>query len=238
MNSYRITIISLIFYSTLHSQWTSFSLSDADPARFRQQVEPLVIGTSLHLGHRPNFERNISKRLGFGVSYGSGVDLSGTGFSENPMPGFPVLHGALLVSSNLFLNGSLSGFQSGRDVIQVSGYGLHFILSDREDNYWSSSVSFSYLDGAEDLRCRTVTFDLKRNVSTLLAPIHYGFGVNLYSARILFESNDEIPDWVEGQINYLLFGTDFYVGEWTLGAQIDFHPDYLFLSVDLTTQFY
>lgn len=189
------------------------------------------------LGHRPRFEKSPNQRLGIGLSYGSGIDLSGLGFGDNPMFGFPLLHGSLLVTSNLFINGTLSGFQTDKDVIQISGYGFDLILSDDAVNYWSASLSFSYLDGAQDLRCRTVDFGMRRIVLTQFMPIHYGIGVNLYSARILMESGGDIPNWIEGQINYLFFGSSWSISQCKVGAQINFHSDYILFSFDINTQF-
>jgi hypothetical protein len=231
-------VLSLLLVQSIAlPQWPSFDLSSVPSSQFQEQIEPFTRSVSFMIGYPISSNHVKNQRFQAGVSYGLAVDMSGKSFSENPLFGFPTLHGSFLVSDNLNLNGSISGLHSGKELVQVSGYGFDLMLTKEDSNSTAFSMNFAYLDGPSNFRCRTIHSSIVRKVDTQFVPINYGFGVNLYSAHISVVSEDEIPSTIEGQTNYVFIGINWPINRWKVGTKIHFHPNTVFFSFDLLTSF-
>lgn len=227
----------VLVQSIAFAKGPSFDLSRVPSSQFREQVEPFTKSISFMAGYQITSDYTDSKRFHTGISYGLAADISGNTFANNPLFGFPFLHGSYFVSNNLSLNGSISGYNSGSDIIHVSNYGYNLLLSETENSFTALAMSFGYLDGPSQFRCRTVHSSISRTVETRFLPIVYGFGINLYSAHINVESEDELPGIIEGQTNFITAGFVWPAKQWNIGTKVHFHPNTVYLSFDVVTSF-
>ncbi len=231
-------VLSLLLVQSIAlPQWPSFDLSSVPSSQFQERVEPFTRSISFMIGSPISSIHIDNKRFHAGVSYGLAVDMSGKGFGENPLLGFPSLNGSYIVSDNLNLNGSISGFNSGKNMVQVSSYGFDLMLNKEGKNSTDLSMNFGYLDGPSNFRCRTIHSRIIKKVETRFVPINFGFGVNLFSAHISLVSEDEIPSTIEGQTNFVFIGFNWPINRWMVGTQIHFHPNTVFFSFDVLTSF-
>ena len=219
------------------AKWPSFDLSTVPSSQFRKQVEPFTKSISFMAGHSATLVHSGSTRFYTGLSFGLAADITGETFAENPLFGFPSLHGSFFVSQNLSINGSISGYSSGSDIIHVSGYGYNLLLSESDNSFTALAMNFGYLDGPSQFRCRTIHSSIFRKVETRFIPMVFGFGVNFYSAHINVESENEIPGIIEGQTNFLMAGIVWPVKRRNFGTKIHFHPNSVYLSFDAVTSF-
>lgn len=225
--------LAVLLLSTAAAQWTSLDLSSVRGTDYSRQVEPLLIGTSLYLGHHPVHNHPTANRLRWGLSLTGGTDLSGSGLARRSLGAFPALHGAYLVTANLSLYGKLAGYKSGRDLVQVSAYGLDLNLG--ADSNWFVAVTLGTLGGADDLRCRSNDALLRWATQRWGFPLQYGLGTNLYVARILIE---DAPHRLEGQTNYLFLALSRPLRGGRIGFQVKMHPKFVALSMDLSATFH
>ena len=97
----RFITILFIISQYLLGQFPSYDLSEVAESNFVATVEPLVRSTSFSLGYHQFSETDLTSR--FSVSISAAVR------SENSIIGLPIIHGALLVTENLKINGIWGG---------------------------------------------------------------------------------------------------------------------------------
>ena len=97
----RFITILFIISQYLLGQFPSYDLSAVAGSNFVAAVEPLVRSTSFSLGYHQFSETDLTSR--FSVSISAAVR------SENSIIGLPIIHGALLVTENLKINGIWGG---------------------------------------------------------------------------------------------------------------------------------
>ena len=235
IKNYLFSII--LSQSLTFSQWISFDLSSIPVSLFQEQVEPFTRSISFMIGHPVTSTISENNRFQGGVSFGMALDLSNKTFNTNPLSGFPSLHGSFLVTENLRLNGAISGFSSGNDMVQVSSYGLDLLLSKENNNSINMLMNFGYLDGPSDFRCRTIHSSINRMIETRFIPIEYGVGINFYSAHISQTLSNEIRNKIKGQTNFVFVGLKWPINKWEIGTNVIFHPNTIFISIDLLKGF-
>ena len=118
------------------------------------KVEPLIRSTSFSLGYHQFSEPDLSSRFSVNVNAAVGT--------ENSIFGLPLIHGALLVTDNLIINGIIGGVTSDNDVLQYSGYGFSLSLSDDDTSQWTVDLSLAKMDGPRHLHCRTIDASISK----------------------------------------------------------------------------
>ncbi|NOZ04308.1 MAG: hypothetical protein GXO92_06865 [FCB group bacterium] len=233
-----LSILIVINLSPGFSQWTTFDLSPAQGPSFRAEVEPYIKGLSLALGSRPVYARKTDQRMRLGIAYNYGVDLSGTEFAARRLRGLPVLNGSLVVTDNLLVNGQLSGFKSGGDVIQIASFGFDLFLTDmEEDRGWRLTSQFSRLEGPVNLRQRIIDINLIKTFSIYdKLPAVIGFGVNEYRSRFFLISDGVTR--LKGKFNYILLGTRIAIPPFVLNPQLRITGGSATFGVNLLKGFY
>ncbi|MEE9189837.1 MAG: hypothetical protein V3U16_03605 [Candidatus Neomarinimicrobiota bacterium] len=209
MNKFTCTFM-LYAYLTVsagYGQWSSFDLDPAVGDNFSDEVKPLLKGTAMSLAQVPQTDWSLARRFKVGLAYSHGIAADAAGLTRGRLKGLPALQGAVIVTKNILLCGKIGGFKSGKDVVQTFSYGFNLQLSDKITNNWYLYTQFARLSGPEDVSMRAINgLILKEFVySKIIGQI--GIGVNLYSARIaLDDENDILPGRLEGQTNYLAVG--------------------------------
>ena len=105
----RFITILFIISKYLLGQFPSFDLSSVAGSNFVAAVEPLIRSTSFSLGYHQFLEPNLISRFS--------VSISAALKSENSIIGLPIIHGALLVTDNLKINGIFGGITSNNNVL-------------------------------------------------------------------------------------------------------------------------
>ena len=205
-----ITILFIIFQYLL-GQFPSYDLSAVAGSNFVATVEPLVRSTSFSLGYHQFSETDLTSR--FSVSISAAVR------SENSIIGLPIIHGALLVTDNLKINGIFGGITSDNEVLEYSGYGFSLSLSENDTSQWVADLSVARMDGPRHLHCRTIDASISKASIFKTFPFYFGFGVNQYTSRIFYQGNGEIPEKISGSANYMLLGKIISFSSWSVGSQ-------------------
>ena len=205
-----ITILFIIFQYLL-GQFPSYDLSAVAGSNFVATVEPLVRSTSFSLGYHQFSETDLTSR--FSVSISAAVR------SENSIIGLPIIHGALLVTDNLKINGIFGGITSDNDVLEYSGYGFSLSLSEDDTSQWVADLIVAKMDGSRHLHCRTIDASISKASIFKAFPFYFGFGINQYTSRIFYKGDGEIPEKISGSANYILLGKIISFSSWSVGTQ-------------------
>jgi len=207
----RFITILFIISQYLLGQFPSYDLSAVAGSNFVATVEPLVRSTSFSLGYHQFSETDLTSR--FSVSISAAVR------SENSIIGLPIIHGALLVTDNLKINGIFGGITSDNDVLEYSGYGFSLSLSENDTSQWVADLSVAKMDGPRHLHCRTIDASISKASIFKIFPFYFGFGVNQYTSRIFYQGDGEIPEKISGSANYMLLGKIISFSSWSVGTQ-------------------
>ena len=207
----RFITILFIISQYLLGQFPSYDLSEVAESNFVATVEPLVRSTSFSLGYHQFSETDLTSRLS--------VSISAAVRSENSIIGLPIIHGALLVTDNLKINGIFGGITSDNDVLEYSGYGFSLSLSENDTSQWVADLSVAKMAGPRHLHFRTIDASLSKASLFKTFPFYFGFGVNQYTSRIFYQGDGEIPEKISGSANYMLLGKIISFSSWSVGTQ-------------------
>ena len=207
----RFITILFIISQYLLGQFPSYDLSAVAGSNFVATVEPLVRSTSFSLGYHQFSETDLTSR--FSVSISAAVR------SENSIIGLPIIHGALLVTENLKINGIMGGLTTDNDVLEYSGYGFSLSLSEDDTSQWVADLIVAKMDGSRHLHCRTIDASISKASIFKAIPFYFGFGINQYTSRIFYKGDEEIPEIISGSANYVLLGKIISFSSWSIGTQ-------------------
>jgi len=207
----RFITILFIISQYLLGQFPSYDLSAVAESNFVAGVEPLVRSTSFSLGYHQFSAPDLTSR--FSVSISAAVR------SENSIIGLPIIHGALLVTDNLKINGIFGGITSDNDVLEYSGYGFSLSLSEDDTSQWVADLIVAKMDGSRHLHCRTIDASISKASIFKAFPFYFGFGINQYTSRIFYKGDGEIPEKISGSANYVLLGKIISFSSWSIGTQ-------------------
>ena len=223
--------IKILFFISqyLLGQFPSYDLSEVSGNNFVATVEPLIRSTSFSLGYHQFSEPDLSSRFSVNVNAAVGT--------ENSIFGLPLIHGALLVTDNLIINGIIGGVTSDNDVLQYSGYGFSLSLSDDDTSQWMADLSLAKMDGPRHLHCRTIDASISKASKFKAFPFFFGFGVNQYTSRIFYQSDEEIPEKISGSANYMLLGKVISFSSWSVETQARINNKITQFSISLHKAF-
>ena len=223
--------IKILFFISqyLLGQFPSYDLSEVSGNNFVATVEPLIRSTSFSLGYHQLSEPDLSSRFSVNVNAAVGT--------ENSIFGLPLIHGALLVTDNLIINGIIGGVTSDNDVLQYSGYGFSLSLSDDDTLQWTADLSLAKMDGPRHLHCRTIDASISKASKFKAFPFFFGFGVNQYTSRIFYQSDGEIPEKISGSANYMLLGKIISFSSWSVETQARINNKITQFSISLHKAF-
>ena len=225
----RFITILFIISQYLLGQFPSYDLSEVAESNFVATVEPLVRSTSFSLGYHQFSETDLTSR--FSVSISAAVR------SENSIIGLPIIHGALLVTENLKINGILGGLTTDNDVLEYSGYGFSLALSEDDTSQWVADLIMAKMDGPRHLHFRTIDASISKASIFKAFPFYFGFGINQYTSRIFYQGDGEIPEKISGSANYVLLGKIVSFSSWSIGTQARINNKLIQFSLSLHKSF-
>ena len=170
--------VTILFFISqyLLGQFPSYDLSAVSGNNFVAAVEPLVRSTSFSLGYHQFSDSDLSSRFSVNINAAVGT--------ENSFFGLPIIHGSLLVTNNLKINGIIGGITSDNDILQYSGYGFTLSLSDDDTSQWVADLSLAKMDGPRHLHCRTIDASITKASIFKAFPFFFGFGINQYTCLL------------------------------------------------------
>ena len=215
----RFITILFIISQYLLGQFPSYDLSEGGESNFVAGVEPLIRSTSFSLGYHQFSMPDFANRFYVSINTAVGNDLTGHSFSGKSIVGLPIIHGALLVTENLKINGIFGGLTTDNDVLEYSGYGFSLSLSEDDAFQWVADLSVAKMDGPRHLHCRTINASISKASIFRTLPFYFGFGINQYTSRIFYQGDGEIPEKISGSANYMLLGKIISFSSWSVGTQ-------------------
>ena len=215
----RFITILFIISQYLLGQFPSYDLSKVAESNFVAGVEPLVRSTSFSLGYHQFLAPDLANRFHVSINTAVGYDLTDRSFSGKSIVGLPIIHGALLVTENLKINGILGGLTTDNDVLEYSGYGFSLSLSEDDTSQWVADLIMAKMDGPRHLHCITIDASIFKSSRFKAFPFYFGFGINQYTSRIFYKGDGEIPEIISGSANYVLLGKIISFSSWSIGTQ-------------------
>ena len=233
----RFITILFIISQYLLGQFPSYDLSEGGESNFVAGVEPLVRSTSFSLGYHQFSTPDLTNRFYVSINTAVGNDLTGHSFSGKSIVGLPIIHGALLVTENLKINGIFGGLTTDNDVLEYSGYGFSLSLSEDDAFQWVADLSGAKMDGPRHLHCRTIDASISKASIFRTLPFYFGFGINQYTSRIFYQGDGEIPEKISGSANYMLLGKVISFSSWSVGTQARINNKLIQFSLSLHKSF-
>jgi len=233
----RFITILFIISQYLLGQFPSYDLSESGKANFVAGVEPLIRSTSFSLGYHQFSMPDFANRFYVSINTAIGNDLTGRSFSGKSIVGLPIIHGALLVTENLKINGIFGGLTTDNDVLEYSGYGFSLSLSEDDTFQWVADLSVAKMDGPRHLHCRTIDASISKASIFRTLPFYFGFGINQYTSRIFYHGDGEIPEKISGSANYMLLGKIISFSSWSVGTQARINNKLIQFSLSLHKSF-
>ena len=233
----RFITILFIISQYLLGQFPSYDLSEGGESNFVAGVEPLVRSTSFSLGYHQFSMPDLTNRFYVSINTAVGNDLTGHSFSGKSIVGLPIIHGALLVTENLKINGIFGGLTTDNDVLEYSGYGFSLSLSEDDAFQWVADLSVAKMDGPRHLHCRTIDASISKASIFRTLPFYFGFGINQYTSRIFYQGDGEIPEKISGSANYMLLGKVISFSSWSVGTQARINNKLIQFSLSLHKSF-
>ena len=233
----RFITILFIISQYLLGQFPSYDLSEGGESNFVAGVEPLVRSTSFSLGYHQFSTPDLTNRFYVSINTAVGNDLTGHSFSGKSIVGLPIIHGALLVTENLKINGIFGGLTTDNDVLEYSGYGFSLSLSEDDAFQWVADLSVAKMDGPRHLHCRTIDASISKASIFRTLPFYFGFGINQYTSRIFYQGDGEIPEKISGSANYMLLGKVISFSSWSVGTQARINNKLIQFSLSLHKSF-
>jgi hypothetical protein len=230
VNNKKILIILLSLFTTLSGQWTDFELDNASPTEFKKQVEPLLRGTALALAFSPGFDNLLDNRLKLGLLYTHGTLIEKIEFASGHLKTLPFIQAGVVVTSNILINGKFGSFRSKNDIVMVTSYGFNLRISNKGENNWFLDTQFALLSGPEDVRMRATSAQIKKKYDFSNLALCGGGGINIYKARIEISDQEDLPDKIENQTNYVLLGSSYQWRSIQFNVTGQFHQELMNLT--------
>ena len=112
----------------------------------------------------------------------------------------PNLHFGLMPSNNLMLSGNFFGMHLKKDILQISGGGIHYLGGENQD--WVVSFQKSALNGLNDFRLVSASLSINKRVKKSFYYYFLGIGSCDFSFTSYFDSS-ELPKKFNRSLTYL-----------------------------------
>ena len=188
-----VILVFLLFISSIYSQNIDFSLNAVDEQSVYVHSRIIANSSTLWLAGNINTTEPSSKALY--VKYSQSSLLKKINNSHWFLPN---LQFGLKPTSNLMLSGNFFGMHLKKDILQISGGGIHYLGGENQD--WVISFQKSALNGINDFRVVSTLFHIDKRLQKSFYDIFLGFGINYYISKSYF-SSIELPQKIEGDLN-------------------------------------
>tara|TARA_B100000575_G_C22842017_1_gene493420 strand:- start:42 stop:725 length:684 start_codon:yes stop_codon:yes gene_type:complete len=188
-------LVFLLFISSIYSQNINFSLNTVDEQNLYDHSRNIANSSTLWLAGDINTPESSSQALY--IKYSRALLLKKI---NNDYWVLPNLKFGLMPSYNLMLSGNFFGMHLKKDILQISGGGIHYLSGENQD--WIISFQKSALNGLSDFRLVVTSVSINKRVKKSFYYYFIGIGSGDFSFTSYFDSS-ELPKKFDGSITYL-----------------------------------
>ena len=224
-----LLVFICISISILFCQSANFRYHIYDDSEIYNSALNISRSSSLWLSDQLSIGKNNSQRLivKFGYSiYPKEIN--------NMTWRFPDFILGIRASNNLLLSGRFYGFHLDKDAPQIIGSGLQYVFG--QNDLWMVSFQKTAINGLNDLRLVSSTFNIERCFEKINFDIFLGIGSNTYINRSYFSSLN-LPDKIDGNIKYISSKILFPYKNLNLGFASKLSSDLLLFQIFVTKGF-
>ena len=188
-------LVFLLSISSIYSQNINFSLNVVDEQSLYNHSHNIANSSTLWLACNINTPESMNKELYIKYSQASLLQKI-----NNNHWVLPNLQFGFMPSSNLMLSGNFFGMHLKKDILQISGGGIHYFGGENQD--WVFSFQKSALNGLSDFRLVASSISINKKVKKAYYYYFLGIGSSDFSFRSYFDSV-ELPKKFDGSLIYI-----------------------------------
>ena len=188
-------LVFLLFFSSIHSQNIDFSLNVVDEQNLYAHSRNIANSSTLWLAGNINTSEPSGKALY--IKYSQSSLLKKVNNNHWVLPN---LQFGLMPSNNLMLSGNFFGMHLKKDILQISGSGIHYFGGENQD--WIVSFQKSALNGLSDFRLVSTSLSINKRVKKSFYYYFLGIGSCDFSFTSYFDSS-ELPKKFDRSLTYL-----------------------------------
>ncbi len=227
----RYIFFSIVIHIFINGQWLSLDLSKAETGNFTAQTEPVICSIILTGTQTALFSLSAQNRIGLGVSFSAGVDMTASAYQTSPWLLPPMVEGQFLVTENLALKGKMNLLSSKTETLHLSSYGVIYLFT-----HSRMAITIGWLMGPRHLNTRFTDVQVVRETSFFPWPLYLGVGFNNYSANFFKLAHDPRP--LKSSITYLNAATTITFTWFELNIQTQIHPKFVQFNLQFIKSFF
>ena len=174
-----LLVFICISISILFCQSANFRYHIYDDSEIYNSAVNISRSSSLWLSDQLSIGKNDSQRLI--VKFGYSIYPKEINNMTWRLPDFIL---GIRASNNLLLSGRFYGFHLDKDAPQIIGSGLQYVFG--QNDLWMVSFQKTAINGLNDLRLVSSTFNIERCFEKINFDIFLGIGSNTYINRSYF----------------------------------------------------
>ena len=215
--------------SILFCQSANFRYHIYDDSEIYNSAVNISRSSSLWLSDQLSIGKNDSQRLI--VKFGYSIYPKEINNMTWRLPDFIL---GIRASNNLLLSGRFYGFHLDKDAPQIIGSGLQYVFG--QNDLWMVSFQKTAINGLNDLRLVSSTFNIERCFEKINFDIFLGIGSNTYINRSYFSSLN-LPEKIDGNIKYISSKILFPYKKLNLGFASKLSSNLLLFQIFVTKGF-
>ena len=215
--------------SILFCQSANFRYHIYDDSEIYNSAVNISRSSSLWLSDQLSIGKNDSQRLI--VKFGYSIYPKEINNMTWRLPDFIL---GIRASNNLLLSGRFYGFHLDKDAPQIIGSGLQYVFG--QNDLWMVSFQKTAINGLNDLRLVSSTFNIERCFEKINFDIFLGIGSDTYINRSYFSSLN-LPDKIDGNIKYISSKILFPYKKLNLGFASKLSSNLLLFQIFVTKGF-
>ena len=224
-----LLVFICISISNLFCQSANFRYHIYDHSEIYNSALNISRSSSLWLSDQLSIGKNDSQRLI--VKFGYSIYPKEINNMTWRLPDFIL---GIRASNNLLLSGRFYGFHLDKDAPQIIGSGLQYVFG--QNDLWMVSFQKTAINGLNDLRLVSSTFNIERCFEKINFDIFLGIGSNTYINRSYFSSLN-LPDKIDGNIKYISSKILFPYKKLNLGFASKLSSNLLLFQIFVTKGF-
>jgi len=224
-----LLVFICISISILFCQSANFRYHIYDDSEIYNSALNISRSSSLWLSDQLSIGKNNSQRLI--IKFGYSIYPKEINNMTWRLPDFIL---GIRASNNLLLSGRFYGFHLDKDAPQIIGSGLQYVFG--QNDLWMVSFQKTAINGLNDLRLVSSTFNIERCFEKINFDIFLGIGSNTYINRSYFSSLN-LPDKIDGNIKYISSKILFPYKKLNLGFASKLSSNLLLFQIFVTKGF-
>ena len=190
-----LLVFICISISILFCQSANFRYHIYDDSEIYNSAVNISRSSSLWLSDQLSIGKNDSQRLI--VKFGYSIYPKEINNMTWRLPDFIL---GIRASNNLLLSGRFYGFHLDKDAPQIIGSGLQYVFG--QNDLWMVSFQKTAINGLNDLRLVSSTFNIERCFEKMNFDIFLGLGSNTYINQSYYSSLS-LPKKIDGDIRFI-----------------------------------